>query len=1083
MSTVIRKVICSILILSMLLSITTPASVEGKNNYAAGNSDKIEISLKQLNGNTHQLTIRNSRDTAIGNWRLSFKTNFGLSNPQGIAWSVSKNNTYTFWDPDGGNIASGESYTFTVVSNKKKNSTIHNVAFEYVDVEDEDICTISFDYNYEGAPASVITTIKSGSILSPIANPQRDGYIFVGWYEEPTASISKAPYDFAVEPITTDMTFYALWFAENAQLSDGEMDNLYIEYAIMPNLLLRGMDVTDIKLSDDYDKDGLTLIEEYDLDTNPFSSDTDEDGLSDYYEVRVYGSDPLKKDTDGDGLSDGKELLFGGDPLFFESEFAITSGYDIEKGINASVSITLNGSQTESFEMEKLSGHQLFSSDMPGFIDDAYSFTVDGKFDNADLSFRFDESLLTDPGFNPVIYYINEELQELEELQTTVNGNVATATVEHFSAYILLNKTAYEEAFEWLDVWQAGTYSKADVILVIDDSGSMTSNDCGNNRLDVARNLIENLPQNSRAAIVSFASSVNVLQGLTAEQDALREKLTTSYFMSSGGTYMYSGINAAMGLFDEESEESLKNIVMLTDGETSELGSHSSVLQAAQNAGVQIYTVGLGNSTSYFNNYLKPLADGTGGRFYLASQADELNAIYENIGKIIDISTDTDEDGIADYFEDHTTLFTGTRMSLDKNNPDTDGDGLYDGEEVDLRLQYSADKKKVKVTGRMYSDPTKIDTDGDGLTDDVDASPLRFDTVVVAQTDEYIQFNSGRTWSNIGCSAYDVMDNLFYPVDFHVDNPIPLEEFSKILEANARNSGEEFSDDELAIVGLFNNEGAKLYMNALSVTRRENVFRLLTGRESKYYQHKGLLWWTKWEEVASGTQGGFFKGAVVTEADFNFSMVSFCRTEVDYIDVVNTVTVIGACIITAYLTIEIAAATAYEATAISWYIRTFGVKNGLNSYLTMGSQYYYEQAASSLKNGVLSVVEADASDGKLDGVDIANRISGFGEDSVGFEKLRDLKKYIGNAGEGNDWHHIVEQSQIGKSGFLPQQIHNTSNIISVDHATHMKISGYYNSTTQYFTNGQRVRDWLAGKSFQYQYEFGLKVLRDYGVIK
>ena len=36
-------------------------------------------------------------------------------------------------------------------------------------------------------------------------------------------------------------------------------------------------------------------------------TDTDLDGLSDYAEVKTYGSNPLKADTDGDGLSDGAE--------------------------------------------------------------------------------------------------------------------------------------------------------------------------------------------------------------------------------------------------------------------------------------------------------------------------------------------------------------------------------------------------------------------------------------------------------------------------------------------------------------------------------------------------------------------------------------------------------------------------------------------------------------------------------------------------------------------------------------------------------------------------------------------------------
>ena len=383
-----KKIVGLILVISMVLSLTTPASAAGKNPYTSGNPERILISLEQINGSTHQLTIQNNRDTAIGNWRLSFKTNFGLSDPKGVAWSVSKNNTYSFWDPEGGSIASGESYSFTVQRNKKKNSAIHNVAFEYVDVEAEDTCKVTFDYNYEESPASVITEVEPGQTTSPVANPQRDGYLFVGWYADKDSPLTKTPFDFAGTPITSDMTFYALWFKERAQLSDGEINNYYLEYAIIPSLLLRGGGTSDIRLSDDYDGDGLSLIEEYELDTSPFSDDFDEDGLSDYEEVKVYGTNPLKKDTDGDGLSDGKEVFFGSDPLSFESVFSITSGYDKQKGINASVRIALSGSQAESLKIEKLTNSVLFPSNMPGYIDDAYNFTVDGEFDTAVLSFQ-----------------------------------------------------------------------------------------------------------------------------------------------------------------------------------------------------------------------------------------------------------------------------------------------------------------------------------------------------------------------------------------------------------------------------------------------------------------------------------------------------------------------------------------------------------------------------------------------------------------------------------------------------------------------------------------------------------------------
>lgn len=88
---------------------------------------------------------------------------------------------------------------------------------------------------------------------------------------------------------------------------------------------------------------------------------------------------------------------------------------------------------------------------------------------------------------------------------------------------------------------------------------------------------------------------------------------------------------------------------------------------------------------------------------------------------------------------------------------------------------------------------------------------------------------------------------------------------------------------------------------------------------------------------------------------------------------------------------------------------------------------------------------------------------------------------MGSPGKGKDWHHIVEQSQIKKSGFKPNMIHNEANVVPVEHGVHMKISGYY-SSKQLFTDGKIVRDWLAGKSFQEQFQFGIEVLEKFGIV-
>ncbi|MDP3739797.1 MAG: hypothetical protein Q8R02_20585 [Hyphomonadaceae bacterium] len=58
----------------------------------------------------------------------------------------------------------------------------------------------------------------------------------------------------------------------------------------------------------DLDGDGLSNDEEATRGLNPYSRDTDLDGLADGSEVNVSKTDPLKADTDGDGLADGLEV-------------------------------------------------------------------------------------------------------------------------------------------------------------------------------------------------------------------------------------------------------------------------------------------------------------------------------------------------------------------------------------------------------------------------------------------------------------------------------------------------------------------------------------------------------------------------------------------------------------------------------------------------------------------------------------------------------------------------------------------------------------------------------------------------------
>ena len=301
---------------------------------------------------------------------------------------------------------------------------------------------------------------------------------------------------------------------------------------------------------EDIDSDGLTNIKEVQVKTNIVETDTDKDGLTDYEEVVTYKTNPLKEDTDGDGASDAKEIEFGTDPLIVEKSFQVSATAEENDTVKVSVETELSGKQVNTLSVKKYENEVLFPTDMPGYIGGAYDFSVDGSIDSATIKFEFDSSLLSDKSFDPVIYYFNEKTQQLEELETTVKGNTATTKVTHFSKYILLNRKVFQIAFSWMDVWSTGGYSDVEVVFVIDDSGSMASNDADNQRLSVAKNAIDNLPDNSKIGVVSFFGATKFLTPqLTNDKGQAKSYLTDRYFISYGITNMYDAICGAFSLY------------------------------------------------------------------------------------------------------------------------------------------------------------------------------------------------------------------------------------------------------------------------------------------------------------------------------------------------------------------------------------------------------------------------------------------------------------------------------------------------------------------------------------------------------
>ena len=65
----------------------------------------------------------------------------------------------------------------------------------------------------------------------------------------------------------------------------------------------------------DTDFDGLSDEEEEQYNTSIKNADSDDDGLTDREEIRVYLTDPLNPDSDDDNYSDGEEVINGFNPM------------------------------------------------------------------------------------------------------------------------------------------------------------------------------------------------------------------------------------------------------------------------------------------------------------------------------------------------------------------------------------------------------------------------------------------------------------------------------------------------------------------------------------------------------------------------------------------------------------------------------------------------------------------------------------------------------------------------------------------------------------------------------------------------
>lgn len=186
-----------------------------------------------------------------------------------------------------------------------------------------------------------------------------------------------------------------------------------------------------------------------------------------------------------------------------------------------------------------------------------------------------------------------------------------------------------------------------DIVLAIDTSSSMTQYRLASDetRIDAARRVARDFVaqrEDDRVGLVIFQRRSLVLSPLTLDIEAIDTLIETS--VRSGiipdGTALGLAMAEAVDLL-RDSQAASRVVVALTDGENNVPGITTQQAAAVARAlGVRIYTIGLPaaqrTSAAVSLNEIPLIyaADETGGRYFRASDADELADAYAEIAQL-----------------------------------------------------------------------------------------------------------------------------------------------------------------------------------------------------------------------------------------------------------------------------------------------------------------------------------------------------------------------------------------------------------------------------------------------------------------
>ena len=196
-----------------------------------------------------------------------------------------------------------------------------------------------------------------------------------------------------------------------------------------------------------------------------------------------------------------------------------------------------------------------------------------------------------------------------------------------------------------------------DIAILLDISGSMKSVDFNPNRLEVARQTIDDFIAergNDRLSLVIFAGEAFTRIPLTLDHQVVRESLAGVSFESINQDRTAIGMAISVGLNRlKKSDAASKIMILLTDGDNN-AGTIDPITAGnlAQELGIRIYPIGIGSDTlilpvqtffgvqysqypgGFDEELLQQIAANTGGQYYRARDPQALEQVFATINEL-----------------------------------------------------------------------------------------------------------------------------------------------------------------------------------------------------------------------------------------------------------------------------------------------------------------------------------------------------------------------------------------------------------------------------------------------------------------